>query len=145
MLMHAGTSDRKQFNLDLCETLVHANIPIWKLENKFFKDFLEKYTGMTVPDESTIRKNYVDVHYNNTIAKIRNSVGNSKIWVSIDESTDTTGRQIANIIVGTLKVNEISKIYLLYLCSSNGKLILQIWLQLPFYIVDYRLNNCTKN
>ena len=63
-----STTDRKQFNLDLCEALVDANIPIWKLENKKFKGFLEKYTGYVVPDESTIRKNYVDVHYKNTIS-----------------------------------------------------------------------------
>lgn len=108
-----GNEDKKQFNLDLCEALVNANIPIWKIENKKFKSFLKKYTRYEVPDESTIRKNYVDVHFKNTMRAIQTNVGNSKIWVSIDETTDTTGRQIANMIIGILEVGKESKMYLL--------------------------------
>ena len=100
--VEAVNADRKQFNSDLCEALVNANIPLSKLENKSFRSFLEKYTGNVVPDESTLRKNYVDFHYNTTMNKIRIHAGNSKIWVSIDESTDVTGRYIANMIIGTL-------------------------------------------
>ena len=66
-----------------------------------------------MPDESTIKKNDVDVHNNNTVTKIWTNVGNSKLWVSIDEATDVTGRQIANMIIGTLEEREASKIYLL--------------------------------
>ena len=94
--VEAVNADRKQFNSDLCEAVVNANIPLSKLENKSLRSFLEKYTGNVVPDESTLRKNYVDVHYNTTMNKIRTHAGNSKIWVSIDESTDVTGRYIAS-------------------------------------------------
>ena len=120
----APSTDRKQFNLDLCEALVDANIPIWKLENKKFKEFLEKYTKHVVPDESKIRKNYVDIYYNNTMSKIRTNVGNSNKWVSINESTDTTGRKIANMIIGILDARQESNIYLLnsqQLDKTNGK------------------------
>ena len=95
------------------KTVDVATFPIWKLENNFLKRLLEKYTGYVVPDKSTIRKNYVDVHYNNTMTRIRTNVGNSKLWVSIDKATGVTGRQIANMIIGTLEEREASKIYLL--------------------------------
>ena len=83
-----------------------ANIPIWKLENEAFKEFLEKYTGHAVPHESTMRKICVDQHYHTTIAKIREIVGNNRIWLSVDESADAIGRQIANAMVGTLEVDK---------------------------------------
>ncbi|KAL4154365.1 hypothetical protein QTP88_000243 [Uroleucon formosanum] len=38
--------------------------------------------------------------------QIRQYVGNNKIWVSIDESTDIDGRYVGNVIIGTLKVNK---------------------------------------
>jgi hypothetical protein len=44
---------------DLCEAFVAANIPLSKLQNPVLKRFLQKYTNRPVPDESTLRKNYV--------------------------------------------------------------------------------------
>ena len=101
------------FNLDLCHALVSANIPIWKLENTEFNTFLEKYTGHVVPHESTIRKIYVDRHYLTTMEKIRQTVGDKKLWLSVDECTDASGRQIATAIIGTLEVDNESNIFLL--------------------------------
>lgn len=102
-----------QFYLDLCFALVSANIPIWKIENDAFKSFLEKYTGFVVPSESTIRKAYVDKHYHSTLERIRAVVGDKKIWLSVDESIDCTGRQIANAIIGTMEIDKESNIFLL--------------------------------
>lgn len=45
--------------------------------------------------------------------KIRCSVGDCKIWVSIDETTDVDGRYVANVIVGTLKEDGPGEIFLL--------------------------------
>lgn len=69
-----------------------ANIPLFKLSNPALKQFLEKCTGFAVPDESTIRKNYVESCYNETLEAIRESVSDNAIWVSIDETTDRNGR-----------------------------------------------------
>ena len=108
-----NNNSSESFNLDLCHAMVSANIPIWKLENKAFRNFLEKYTGHVLPHESTIRKNYVDRHYTATIEKIRNAVGDNKLWLAADECTDTTGRQIATAIIGTLEIDKQSDIFLL--------------------------------
>lgn len=46
-------------NYDLCQALLSANIPLNELSNDCFRDFLEKYTSKSIPDESTLRKSYV--------------------------------------------------------------------------------------
>lgn len=48
------------FNCDLAETLLFANIPLYKVNNLSFKNFLEKFTSKSIPDVSTLEKNYAD-------------------------------------------------------------------------------------
>jgi len=96
-------SSQSDFNADLCSTLVAANIPMNKLNNKHFREFLTKYCKKTIPDESTLRKGYFNSYYENTLAKIRDTITDQKIWVSIDETTDSVRRNVANVIVGTLQ------------------------------------------
>ncbi|XP_050519824.1 CGG triplet repeat-binding protein 1-like [Daktulosphaira vitifoliae] len=97
-------SQKSTFNIDLCKTLISTNIPLNKLSKVKFRQFLEKYTKNPIPDESTLRKLYVEDIYNETIEKIRNKVSNNRIWVSIDETTDVEKRFIANVIIGTLDI-----------------------------------------
>jgi hypothetical protein len=74
---------------------------------------LEKYTTHPIPTESSLRKNYLASCYEDTINRIRNSVGKNKIWVSIDETSDVDGRFVANVVVGTLKHEQPGEIFLL--------------------------------
>jgi len=75
---------------------------------------LEKYTGKEIPTvTTTLRKTYVNDCYDDTMKIIRNYVTSKKIWVSIDESTDTSGRFIANVVIGTLEFDQSGKIFLL--------------------------------
>nr|CAD7577506.1 unnamed protein product [Timema californicum] len=52
-----------QFSADLCSAMVAANIPRNKLENPDFNAFLNKYTNMKIPVESTLRKHYLHSTY----------------------------------------------------------------------------------
>jgi hypothetical protein len=90
-----------------------CNIPLNKLENPAFSKFLEKYTNKQMPDRSTLRKDFVSICYDETIQMIRSYVENKKLWVSIDETTDASGRYVADVIIGTLEVGNISKMFLL--------------------------------
>jgi len=47
------------FKEDLCKAMLSANIPLPKLNNKSFRNFLMKYTNKNILDESTFRKNYI--------------------------------------------------------------------------------------
>lgn len=62
--------------------------------------------------------------------QIRKYVGNNKIWVSIDESTDTDGRYVGNVIIRTLEVNKPGKTFLLnseILEKTNHSTIVQLF------------------
>ncbi|KAL4126677.1 hypothetical protein QTP88_010886 [Uroleucon formosanum] len=125
----ASTNSKSVFNDDLCRALIRLDIPLFKLKNVAFKNFMEKYTGHTIPDESTLRKNYVSGVYEETISKIQNIIGDGPIWVGVDETTDADGRYIANVIVGKLST-EPSKPFLLCceeLDKCNHKTICQLF------------------
>ncbi|KAL4113932.1 hypothetical protein QTP88_017482 [Uroleucon formosanum] len=94
------------FNRDLCSAMLSANIPLNKLNNESFKSFLVKYTGKIIPAVTTLRKGYVDEIYDETLIKIKNAVIDKKIWVSIDQTTDSLGRFVANIIIVEKMVQE---------------------------------------
>lgn len=91
--------------MDLCEALLASNIPLHKLTNPTFKDFLRKYClNQKIPDESTLRKNYIPTIYQHVLEEIRNELKDDIIWISADETTDSCGRYIANLIVGALRL-----------------------------------------
>jgi spore coat protein CotF len=48
-----------------------ADIPLKKIENPSFRAFLEKYCNQHIPHDTTVRKTYVDVIYEETMSKIR--------------------------------------------------------------------------
>jgi len=70
----ASSNSKSIFNTDLYRVLIKADIPLTELKNPTFKKFLEKYIGQAVPEEITIRKNYVEIIYNETLSKIRESL-----------------------------------------------------------------------
>ena len=66
------------FNRDLCMALVSADIPLNKLNNETFRDFLEKYTGKCIPDQSTLRKYHVPHIYDASVKKLQTKVADNK-------------------------------------------------------------------
>jgi hypothetical protein len=82
---------------------VSANISLFKINNPEVRNFLLKYTQTDPPDESTLRKNHLPKCYKETMNKIRVLCGKENIWVSIDETTDASGRKVANVVIGVLK------------------------------------------
>lgn len=65
---------RNQFFEDLCKTLIAADIPLNKLSNPHFKQFLEINCKRSIPDQSTLRKVYVPDLYANVSILIDNSL-----------------------------------------------------------------------
>lgn len=111
-LISKDSSSKSSFNNDLCKAMLSANIPLNKLSNTYFKEFLIKYTGQNIPDQTTLRKVNVDHCYQEVLNEIRQKVAGKKIWVSIDETTDAEGRFIASVIIGTLLLDRPGEIFL---------------------------------
>lgn len=82
--------------------MLSSNIPLNKLQCQPFRTFLEKHCQRHIPDESTLRKNYVGPVYQETIQRIKRIIGNNYIWFTVDETTDSCGRYVANLIIGVL-------------------------------------------
>uniref|UniRef100_A0A915CMA9 BACK domain-containing protein n=1 Tax=Ditylenchus dipsaci TaxID=166011 RepID=A0A915CMA9_9BILA len=103
---------RDSFAMDLCNALIMANIPFYKLSSAPFRGFLEKYCNRLIPDESTLRKNHMKELYQIVRNRIKASIGTSYIWASVDATTDMMGRYVANLIVGKLDSQGASPPYL---------------------------------
>lgn len=99
-------NNKSEFIEDLCESFICANIPFHKLNIKF-RGFLEKYCRRAIPDESTLRKNYLGNIFHDILLQIKNSFSGKEVWVSIDETQDSLRRSIANVIIGSLNSNSI--------------------------------------
>lgn len=56
-------------------------------------------TSKNIPDESTIRKNYVDDIYKKNLTEIYAQVFNCKIWIASDDTTYVDSRYLAYFIV----------------------------------------------
>lgn len=107
-------SEGNSFSSDLCKALVCSNIPWNKLNNPALRSFLEKYcVNQNIPDESNLRKKYLHSLYDSTMDSIRRDIGGNYVWISVDETTDSCGRYIANFIVGKLCVDEPGRPHLL--------------------------------
>ncbi|KAF5287137.1 hypothetical protein FQR65_LT12323 [Abscondita terminalis] len=106
-------SEEEQFKFDLCKCLISSNIPLNKLSNPAFKGFLEKYCNKIIPDQTTLRKKYVEDCYRETMVNIQEIVKNRYLFFVVDETTDVCGRYIANLMVGVLGENCSNKPFLI--------------------------------
>ena len=107
--MQKTPNSTNEFFRDMCSAMVAANIPWYKLEVPEYRAFLQKYCGQQIPDESTLRKNYLDFCYLEALKSARRYISNHHIWIAVDETTDVCGRFIANLVVGKLDGEEPSK------------------------------------
>lgn len=92
--MQRGGSVAKEFKRELCSNMMAADIAFNKLKHKGWRQFLQKWTGQQVPDESTLRKLYVEPEYEKCLQNIRDAIGNRNIWVQTDTVTDAAGLHI---------------------------------------------------
>lgn len=137
--VHQGKFRRPQeeFYLDLIKFLILCNIPWSQMKNPAFKEFFQKYmcstcccvcTNRKMPDESQLRKVYLDKFFNNEMNSISESNRNEKLWISLDETTDFLGRYIVNFIIKPLHPENFTRSYLLackMLTVVNGQTISQ--------------------
>ena len=68
----------------LCKAFVLANIPFYKLGNNVLRDFLQKYTGTSIPEESRFINNNIERYCNKAIETVI-------LWFSVDKTTDFLG------------------------------------------------------
>jgi len=62
------------YNYELCKALMAADIPLEKLNNPFFKQFLTTYIKVTQPTPNALRKGFVIKNKNDIKLKIKNKL-----------------------------------------------------------------------
>jgi len=92
----------KDFNEQLCEAFIDADIPLFKLENTKFKLFLTEHMGKDIACTSTLREKYLPMIFERRMENIRKAIKDKKVWIGIDETIDAMKRNVANVIIGTL-------------------------------------------
>lgn len=88
---------------------------------------LDKYCTHKIPSVSTLRRTVPYLHEENLI-KVREEIGEAKIWMSIDEATDSLGRNIANVVIGKLVGDCAGKGFLIHVSElekTNASTIVQ--------------------
>ena len=79
--------------------------PLNSVNNLRFRRFLQKWTKMNVPDQSTLSKNYVSRVYDEAILTLRNDFKNKRIWCEMDEVRDPAGRAVLCVVAGIMSQN----------------------------------------
>lgn len=115
VLLTQATSSRQEdrFSEDLCLALICADIPFFKLTNSVFNEFLSNYTNRKILDESTLRKNYLEICYQNTLKKLVEHMRHEYVYLVVDETTDVRGNYVANLLIGKLSSHEAGYPFLL--------------------------------
>ena len=56
----SSVSSQSNFNKELAESLAAANIPLFKVDNSQFRQFLHKHMNKSIPSYVTLRNKIVD-------------------------------------------------------------------------------------
>jgi hypothetical protein len=72
--MQQPSISRNEFFKDMCNWMVSANIPWFKLQMPKFWSLLEKYCTQHIPDQSTLRKHYLSIYYEETSQRVAEDV-----------------------------------------------------------------------
>ena len=65
---------------------------------------MEDDLGIKIPDESLLRKKYLDQCSGDVLKEIEKDLRGFSLWVSVDETTDATGWYVVNVLSGTLAI-----------------------------------------
>jgi hypothetical protein len=110
-----SSTSGNEFFKDICNWMVSAKNPWFKLKMPKFWSFLEKYCKQHIPYQSTLRKHYLPTCYEGTLENIKGNIGDAFIWVAVDK-TDSMGCFITNLVAGKLDIEVPSNPHLI--CSK---------------------------
>ncbi|XP_068086845.1 uncharacterized protein [Anabrus simplex] len=121
------SQNMKELNIDLYAALTQAGIPLNKVNHPAIKGLLEKYTKMSMPDESSLRENYMEPVYQETIQRIKEKVSDCDVGIIVDETIDSMEQFVLNILVFPLGGENIKPMLLkMYeLQKANASTVMQ--------------------
>ena len=113
---------------ELCMAFLSADIPINKLDNPQLRQLLEKEFGFMLPSQFIFRNKHLPNCFSEVMEKIKEGLAKQPIWISMDCSHDTLGREVANVFMGRLDSEKYHPPYLVnvdFLEKANSASIAQ--------------------
>lgn len=98
----AENRSASEFAMDLTRAFLKSNIALHKITNPSVVEFIEKYTKFSAPNITTLRRKCVPELYNECIEQMKKIAAGKYLWVSLDETTDSEQRCVANFVFGVL-------------------------------------------
>lgn len=100
------TDRENPFFQELTEFFMASDIPIDKLNNPAFVQFMERYVRRPLPDARTLRETYVPKIHEKNVTQMQQEVDDNPIYISIDETVDAEQRCVFHAIVSPLYLHE---------------------------------------
>lgn len=86
------------FMNDLTKMMISSDIPLNKLNSPSFRKIFEKYTGFNPPSEPMARQFVLPKLYDEQFTATKSELAGKKLWISIDETRDRSGRFVGAIV-----------------------------------------------
>ncbi|KAK3931261.1 CGG triplet repeat-binding protein 1 [Frankliniella fusca] len=106
--------EKHTFILDTVEALVASNIPLHNVDHPAFQNWLHKYMpgGGDLPKSPTLREKYVPELRQIKFEELKEILKEKVIVIYCDETTDSSGRAVFNILLQTVTPSDTQKLYL---------------------------------
>lgn len=83
----------------MAQLFICLNIPLSKVDSVVFQKFSQQWCRSKAPDRSTISKYYLPRLYKERVERIRKAIGDSPIYLQVDEFQQ---RPLVSILIGAL-------------------------------------------
>ncbi len=130
-------------NQELCQALLSAGIPLSKMNNQHLGNFLEKYTGKTMPTEKTLRTKFVPLCYDEVMSSVKEKLKEGSLWATVDCARDPVGREVTNVVVGKLDCDNFHKPFLVkvsFLTTADSASMCRV-INDTFRMLDHNFDN----
>ncbi len=112
-LLGRGYLNGNEMDTDILNLICKANLPFSLIDNYYFRNIFKKL-GVNLVSGQNYRSEKLKIAAMNILNKKIDSVINKNIYISFDETLDSMGRKIFNIIVGELSPSSPINSFLLY-------------------------------
>eukprot|EP00095_Tigriopus_kingsejongensis_P000833 maker-scaffold63_size435493-snap-gene-3.26 protein:Tk00833 transcript:maker-scaffold63_size435493-snap-gene-3.26-mRNA-1 annotation:"PREDICTED: uncharacterized protein LOC100897935" len=117
---------RPPFVTDLAKMIVTCNIPLYKVEQPDFIQFMEKYCSKTLPSRSLLTK-CMEEQSKEQLKKIKAKLLGKDLFLQADKTTDKQGRSMTAILAGPLDGESLGRPFLILVVDvvHNNNVTLQ--------------------
>lgn len=132
--------DLIQFHKNFLIWMLNSNIPLSKLDDMNFKNYLEFLSGKQLYSRQHYMNHFLPDVYNKKIEEIINHFNYTPYYLMLDEYSDLLSRKVVNILIGELNENEFVKPQLINTIEFET-----VNSETLFNFINWQVNNIHSN